>query len=47
MNRLDTYRLKTEPLIGFYRAEGSLKSFLSLSSRDTVAEIGKALSVLK
>jgi adenylate kinase len=47
MNRLDTYRLKTEPLIGFYRAEGSLKSFLSLSSRDTVAEIGKALSGLK
>ena len=47
MNRLDTYRLNTEPLIGFYRAEGSLKSFLSLSSRDTVAEIGKALSGLK
>ena len=47
MNRLDTYRLKTEPLIGFYRAEGNLKSFLSLSSRDTVAEIGKALSGLK
>ena len=44
MNRLDTYRAKTEPLIGFYRAEGNLKRFLSLSSRDTVAEIGKALS---
>ncbi len=47
MNRLDTYRAKTEPLIGFYRAEGNLKRFLSLSSRDTVAEIGKALSALK
>ena len=47
MNRLDTYQKKTAPLIGFYQAEGNLKSFLSLSSRDTVAEIGKALSSLK
>ncbi len=47
MNRLDTYQKKTAPLIGFYQAEGNLKSFLSLKRRDTVAEIGKALSSLK
>jgi adenylate kinase len=46
MNRLDTYRKKTAPLIGFYQAEGNLKNFLSLSSRETVAEIGKALAKL-
>ena len=44
MNRLETYRKKTEPLIGFYQSEGNLKSFLSLNSRETVVEIGKALS---
>jgi adenylate kinase len=43
MNRLDTYNRKTAPLIGFYEAEGLLKSFMSLSSKDTVAQIGKAL----
>lgn len=43
MNRLDTYNKKTSPLIGFYRSEGLLKNFLSLSSKDTVAQIGKAL----
>jgi adenylate kinase len=47
MNRLDTYRAKTEPLIGFYKAEGNLKSFRSLNSRETVVEIGKALSSMK
>ena len=47
MNRLETYRKKTEPLIGFYRSEGNLKSFLSLNSRETVVEIGKALSSTK
>ena len=47
MNRLDTYQKKTAPLIGFYQAEGNLKNFLSLSSRETVAEIGKALAKLK
>ena len=46
MNRLDTYQKKTAPLIGFYQAEGNLKNFLSLSSRETVAEIGKALAKL-
>jgi adenylate kinase len=44
MNRLDTYNKKTSPLIGFYESEGLLKNFLSLSSKDTVAQIGKALS---
>jgi adenylate kinase len=44
MNRLDTYNRKTSPLIGFYEAGGLLKNFLSLSSKDTVAQIGKALS---
>src|SRR5512145_519674 len=42
-NRLETYNLKTAPLIGFYEKEGLLKTFLSLSSKDTVAEIKKAL----
>jgi adenylate kinase len=44
MNRLDTYNKKTAPLIGFYDAQGLLKNFLSLSSTDTVAQIGKTLS---
>jgi adenylate kinase len=44
MNRLDTYNRKTSPLIGFYEAEGLLKNFLSLSSKDTVAQIGSTLS---
>lgn len=44
MNRLETYNKKTSPLIGFYEAQGLLKNFLSLSSKDTVAQIGKALS---
>lgn len=43
-NRLDTYTGKTAPLIGYYESRGLLKSFLSLSSRDTVAQIAKALS---
>lgn len=42
-NRLMTYNQKTAPLIGFYEKEGLLKNFLSLSSKDTVAEIKKAL----
>jgi len=42
-NRLTTYNQKTAPLIGFYEKEGLLKNFLSLSSKDTVAEIKKAL----
>ena len=44
MNRLDTYNKKTAPLIGFYEAQGLLKNFLSLSSKDTVAQIGKTLA---
>ncbi len=42
-NRLETYNLKTAPLVGFYEKEGLLKNFLSLSSKDTVTEIKKAL----
>jgi adenylate kinase len=42
-NRLETYNSKTAPLIGFYEKEGLLKTFLSLSSKDTVADIKKAL----
>jgi adenylate kinase len=44
MNRLDTYNKKTAPLIGFYEARGLLKNFLSLSSKDTVAQIGSTLA---
>lgn len=44
MNRLDTYHEKTAPLIGFYNDRGLLKNFLSLSSRETVVQIGKALA---
>ena len=44
MNRLETYQKKTAPLIGFYQKEGNLKNFLSLNSRETVAQIGKALA---
>jgi len=42
-NRLETYNQKTAPLIGFYEKEGLLKTFLSLSSKDTVADIKKTL----
>lgn len=42
-NRLETYNLKTAPLIGFYEKGGLLKTFLSLSSKETVAEIKKEL----
>ena len=42
-NRLETYNKKTAPLIGFYEKEGMLKNFLSLSSKDTVDAIKKAL----
>ncbi|MGV8059201.1 MAG: adenylate kinase [Smithellaceae bacterium] len=42
-NRLETYNDKTAPLIGFYEKEGLLRNFLSLSSKDTVDEIKKAL----
>ncbi|MCK9275093.1 MAG: adenylate kinase [Syntrophales bacterium] len=42
-NRLETYNEKTAPLIGFYEREGLLKNFLSLQSKETVAEIEKSL----
>lgn len=41
--RLETYNAKTAPLIGFYEKEGLLKTFLSLSSKDTVEAVKKAL----
>jgi adenylate kinase len=41
--RLETYNEKTAPLIGYYEKEGLLKNFLSLSSKDTVEAIKKAL----
>ena len=41
--RLETYNLKTAPLIGFYEKEGLLKNFTSLSSADTVDAVKKAL----
>lgn len=44
MNRLDNYNKKTSPLIGFYTGKGILKNFISLSSKETVAQIGKALT---
>ncbi|HOG16012.1 MAG: Adenylate kinase [Syntrophaceae bacterium PtaU1.Bin231] len=41
--RLETYGKKTAPLIGFYEKEGLLRNFASINSRETVAEIRKAL----
>lgn len=41
--RLETYNAKTAPLIGFYEKEGLLKTFVSLSSKDTVEAVKKAL----
>jgi len=43
LNRLATYNEKTAPLIGYYEKEGLLKNFLSVNSKETVAEIRKAL----
>lgn len=43
LNRLETYNNKTAPLIGFYEAKGMLRSFASISSKETVAAIQKAL----
>lgn len=43
INRLETYNEKTAPLIGFYKEEGLLRSFESLSSMETVGEIKKHL----
>ncbi len=44
LNRLETYNRKTSPLIGFYEKEGLLRSFESISSKETVESIKKALS---
>ncbi len=43
LNRLETYNAKTAPLIGFYEGRGLLRTFVSLSSKDTVSDIGKSL----
>jgi len=43
LNRLETYNQKTTPLIGFYRKEGMIKDFTSLSSQETVEGIKKSL----
>ncbi|MCX7817232.1 MAG: adenylate kinase [Syntrophales bacterium] len=38
-HRLEIYRVKTEPLIEFYKKEGLLITITSLSSKETVEEI--------
>ena len=43
LNRLETYNVKTAPLIGFYEKEGLLKTFASINSADTVEAVKKAL----
>jgi adenylate kinase len=43
LNRLETYNRKTAPLIGFYENEGQLRSFPSISSRETVGKIVSSL----
>jgi adenylate kinase len=43
LNRLETYNKKTAPLIGFYDTQGRLRNFASISSKETVAAIAKAL----
>ncbi len=41
--RLETYQSKTEPLIDFYRKEGLLKNFPSISSKETVEAVKAVL----
>jgi adenylate kinase len=43
LNRLEVYNRKTAPLIGFYEKEGLLRNFASISSKETVELIKKAL----
>jgi len=43
LNRLETYNNKTALLIGFYEKEGLLRSFESISSKETVAKIVQSL----
>jgi adenylate kinase len=45
LNRLETYNKKTAPLIGFYGGEGLLRSFASISSKETVEAIRTALKL--
>ncbi len=42
--RLETYMAKTSPLINFYEKEGLLKSFESISSKETVENIKRVLT---
>ncbi len=39
LNRLETYNRKTAPLIGFYEKEKQLRTFSSISSKETVEKI--------
>jgi len=41
--RLGTYNQKTAPLIGYYKKEGRLRNFSSISSQQTVEKIKKSL----
>ncbi len=43
LNRLEIYSAKTAPLIGFYAREGLLRTFSSVSSRETVEAVKRAL----
>lgn len=43
LNRLETYNQKTAPLIDYYRKQGILKDFTSLSSQETVEGIKSCL----
>lgn len=43
LNRLETYNQKTAPLIDFYRKQGMLKDFASLSSQETVEGVKSSL----
>jgi len=43
LHRLDTYTKKTAPLVDFYRKEGILRDFVSVSSAETVQAIKKEL----
>ncbi|MBP9020790.1 MAG: adenylate kinase [Syntrophobacterales bacterium] len=43
LHRLETYNRKTAPLLDFYEKEGLLRRFESISSKETVEAIKKAL----
>lgn len=43
LNRLETYNRKTAPLIGFYEKEKQLRTFSSISSKETVEKIVASL----